>query len=66
MEYEALVDAVISVYDCVPVLSQTSYRCMSMDSTIRFDDDLIHANLSSVNICFYEDLMEERPNDWLV
>ena len=37
-----------------------------MDSTIRFDDDPIHTNLDSVNICFDEELMAERLNDRLV
>ena len=58
MEDEASIDAVISANDCVPVLSQKSYRCLLMYSTIRFDDDLIRANLASVNICFGEELIE--------
>ena len=37
-----------------------------MDLTIRFDDDPIRANLASVNICFDEELMEERLNNRLV
>ena len=37
-----------------------------MDLTIRFDDDPIRANLARVNICFDEELMEERLNNRLV
>ena len=66
MEYESSIDAVINANSYVPVLSQTSYLCPSMDSTIRFDDDPIRANLARVNICFDEELMEERLNNRLV
>ena len=65
MDYEASIDAVIASNGCVPVLSQTSYRCMSMDSTIRSDDDPICVNLYSVNIFFDEELMSESLNDRL-
>ena len=37
-----------------------------MDLTIRFDDDLIRANLASVNIFFDEELMAGSLNDRLV
>ena len=66
MEYESSIDAVINANSYVPVLSQTSYLCPSMDSTIRFDDDPIRANLARVNICFDEELMAEKVNDRLV
>ena len=49
VEYEAFIDAVIYANDCVPVLSQTSDRCLLMDSKIRFDNDPIRANMASVN-----------------
>ena len=50
MKYESPIDAVIATNDCVPLSSQTSDRCPSMDLKIRFDDDPIRANMDSVNI----------------
>ena len=36
-----------------------------MDSNIRFDEDMICASLSCVNVCFDEDMMAEQMNDKL-
>ena len=48
------------------MLSQIFVRSPLIDSTIRFDDDPIRANMAIVCICFDEKLMAERLNDRLI
>ena len=42
------------------MLSPPSHCCPYIDETVKFDDEPIRANLTSVNICFDEALMAKR------